>query len=895
MTDPKGLANLVDELAEDFARRLRAGATPAIDEYCSRHPEAADEIRAALTAVAIMERLKPQRDQAAPTQPAAPLFGPPPERIGEYRIIREIGRGGMGVVYEAEQETLGRRVAIKVLPGHLLPNEKLRSRFRREAQAAARLHHTNIVPVFGVGEGEGADQCYYVMQQIDGKGLDKIERSAESPQAFVRGVARIGLQVAEALAYAHKQGVLHRDIKPSNLLLDSKDTVWITDFGVAKVLEESNLTQSGDIIGTLKYMPPERFAGVSDARGDVYSLGVTLYELLTLRPAFPDTTPQHLIQLITQTSPVPPRKLNPDIPTDLETIVLKAAAREPAQRYQTPTALADDLRRFLNDRPIAAKRTGPAEHVLRWCRRNPALAGACGAAVLLMVAVTAVSFAAYWHTAAVNKEITNALGAEKLQRDRAESTAALALDALNRTFDRFAPSRLVVAPPTSGEIGVELPPPPTLTPEAVSLLNDLLQTYEQVAVSGAEFPKLRGEVAEANHRLGDIRRRLGRFDDAVSAYRTAIDLYEQLLTQASDDRVRVKLARAYNESGRALCALQQYDDSREKHQNAIRILTASSKDFADRPECRYELACSYFALGARDSSYMFKSAPEPPSSKDDWGGGPPKKGKNKSQGGPPPKLKLDNSSKQAIVLLARLSEEFPAVPEYRHLLACCYRDLPPVWEPQSTRPGPDRAVELLRKLMADYPRIPDYRHDLCETLGRGGPDMKKGGTSADRQLREAIDLSTELVALYPNVPEYTAAHARYLDRLGMSLQKQGKPADAEPLNRKAVALQTKLVTQYPGVLVHTLWLGLMERSLGQTLSDLKQFKEARTMLEGCINRVEPLWKKDRKLDGLRPFLSMAYGNLAQLNDRTEEPIMAAAARAKAAELQSKKGPPAERQ
>src|SRR5262249_20801725 len=141
-------------------------------------------------------------------------------------------------------------------------------------------------------------------------------------------VARIGVQVADALAYAHSQGILHRDVKPSNLLLDRRGAVWMTDFGVAKLVEEANLTQSGDLVGTLKYMPPERFSGRSDARGDVYSLGITLYELLTLKPAFPDTTPQHLIQLITHEAPLRPRRVNPDVPTDLETIILKATARE---------------------------------------------------------------------------------------------------------------------------------------------------------------------------------------------------------------------------------------------------------------------------------------------------------------------------------------------------------------------------------------------------------------------------------------------------------------------------------------------------------------------------------------------------------------------------------------
>src|SRR5262245_47546880 len=293
----------------------------------------------------MMEQLKPRRPGSELGAGSAELIHSsalpaPSSTLGEYHILREIGRGGMGVVYEARQETLGRHVALKVMPAQLLANERLRSRFRREAQAAARLHHTNIVPVFGVGEQDGL--YYYIMQLIPGRSLDnaiaqpiqplrmadggwRIEettdvegageaRSAPSlnppsairnPQSGLshRGVARIGVQVADALAYAHAHGVVHRDIKPSNLLLDDQGTVWVTDFGVAQLGEGANLTGSGDVVGTIKYMPPERFHGRSDARGDVYSLGITLYELLARRPAFPDTTPHHLIQLIGHSDP----------------------------------------------------------------------------------------------------------------------------------------------------------------------------------------------------------------------------------------------------------------------------------------------------------------------------------------------------------------------------------------------------------------------------------------------------------------------------------------------------------------------------------------------------------------------------------------------------------------
>jgi serine/threonine protein kinase/tetratricopeptide (TPR) repeat protein len=887
MVEPLAEVNRVDELAEEFAGRVRAGERPSVEEYAERYPQWADELRSVLPAVEMLEQLKPRReDIAGPT--TAVTAGALPQRVGEYRIIREIGRGGMGVVYEAEQETLGRRVAIKVLPAHLLANDLLRARFIREANAAGRLHHTNIVPVFGVGECDG--QCFYVMQLINGRGLDRViqelaaNRDEGGPPGadFCRTVARIGAAVADALAAAHRQGILHRDIKPSNLLLDDRGTVWVTDFGLAKLVEEVNLTSSGDLVGTLKYMPPERFAGQSEARGDVYSLGVTLYELLTLRSVFPDTTPQHLIHLVTQGTPNPPRKINPHIPKDLETIVLKAMARDPAHRYQTPEELAEDLRRFLDDQPIRARRTGPIELAWRWCRRNPALAAVTATAFLLMVLVSVVSVGAYVQTAAASRATEEALASEKAQRENAEQTATLALDALNRTYDRFAPTRLVVTPPAEDETGVALPAP-ALPPEAIPLLEDLLRTYEQLARSAGEFPRLHGQAAESNYRIGEIARRLGRFDKAVAAYRTAIDLYNGLPgdSTSSGDGIRIKQARAYNELGRTLRLLQQLDESVRMHRRAIAILT-DNPVFAEKPESRYEQARSWCALGQRD---MLLSPGGPPG-KHDHG---PRKGRR----GPPPDRHLhhhpgppeDNPTQRAVALLERLVREFKTVPEYRHLLACCYRDTPPerFGRGKSNRNDqPDRAVQLLRQLVNDFRRVPDYRLDLCEALARpGGP----GGPGAEAKKRErqveAVTLSEQLVAQYPNVPDYTAAHARHLDGLGMTLLRLGLLDEAEKRHRKAVALQTGLVKQYPEVVGYRFWLGLMERSLGKALGELGQLKEARRLIETGSGRVEALWKKDSRLGGARPFLGMAYRDLARVLSRSGETALAAAAERKA--------------
>ncbi len=434
---------VLERLAAEFVERHRNGECPPLSEYIARHPDLAPDIRDLFPALVQIERLKPATDRTGDFQPAAlSPTGARLERLGDYRILREVGRGGMGVVYEAEQESLGRRVALKVLPSSALWNPTYLERFRREAKAAARLHHTNIVPVFGVGEVDGVP--FYAMQFITGEGLDKVLRdvrrfrhlpaealsgqqgaascllngrfsaaaaeestvsvslgsqlettsslSASGPEGeYCRGVARIGVQVAEGLAYAHKQGILHRDVKPSNLLLDAQGTVWITDFGLAKAEGTEELTDTGDIVGTMRFMAPERYEGRSLPQSDVYALGLTLYELLTLRPAFDDANKAKLIEKVLHDRPLSPREIAAHVPRDLETIVLKCLAKEPKERYASAEALADDLKRFLADRPIQARRASAWEQTWRWCRRNPAVAALLGTIAGLLVVVTLAS------------------------------------------------------------------------------------------------------------------------------------------------------------------------------------------------------------------------------------------------------------------------------------------------------------------------------------------------------------------------------------------------------------------------------------------------------------------------------------------------------------------------
>jgi serine/threonine protein kinase len=485
-------------------------------ELIARHPEIAAELSACLQGLSFVRGAAGQlsggggASMASSPAPSpggvdAAIQGTP---LGDFRLIRELGRGGMGVVYEATQLSLGRQVAVKVLPMAAALDPRRLQRFRNEAQAAAGLHHTNIVPVYAVGCDRSTH--FYAMQMIEGRSLAEIIRELrtaegsgsrrraalarqlldqpDAPQAsidpgtvtlaatavdhtqqlrrpppapaappasshaspstvapssawsgpratdslstlhvgrrseYFRTVARLGVQAAEALEYAHNLGILHRDIKPANLMLDGRGNLWVTDFGLAQMYGDNGLTQTGDFVGTFRYMSPEQAGGgpgrlgtgrrhrraksaaadgsgepsddsaagsgeppvVLDPRTDVYSLGVTLYELLTLQPALPGRNRDDLMVQLASVDPRLPRSIDKTIPVELQTVLAKAYAKDPADRYPTARAFADDLRRFLADEPIHARPPTVWDHAVKWTRRHKSLA--LSAIVVLAVA-----------------------------------------------------------------------------------------------------------------------------------------------------------------------------------------------------------------------------------------------------------------------------------------------------------------------------------------------------------------------------------------------------------------------------------------------------------------------------------------------------------------------------
>jgi serine/threonine protein kinase/WD40 repeat protein len=446
----QGLAEIIDELTA----KLKAQEAVDLEACLQAHPQHAAELRRLYPTL----RLLADFSHSGPGELPTLLRG---ERevalaegtLGDFRLLREVGRGGMGVVYEAEQISLGRRVALKVLPFASTLDSRQLQRFKNEAHAAAQLHHTHIVPVFATGCERGVH--FYAMQYVEGQTLAQViadsrlqepvglpfgadsptgpyapqsaigdlksamahtppvagrstERSAQTP-AYFRTVAHLGIQAAEALEHAHQLGIVHRDIKPGNLLIEhspatandlpltthaSPPRLWVTDFGLAHVQSQAGLTMTGDLVGTLRYMSPEQALAkrvLVDHRTDIYSLGVTLYELLTLEPAFGGHDRQELLRQIAFDEPKAPRRLNRAIPAELETLVLKAMEKNPVDRYGTAQELADDLRRFLEDKPLRAKRPTLAQRARKWVRRHRSVSWMAVVALTLLAIGSTIS------------------------------------------------------------------------------------------------------------------------------------------------------------------------------------------------------------------------------------------------------------------------------------------------------------------------------------------------------------------------------------------------------------------------------------------------------------------------------------------------------------------------
>jgi eukaryotic-like serine/threonine-protein kinase len=467
--------------------------------------------------------------------------------FGDYELIEEIARGGMGVVYRARQKNLDREVAVKLLLHGALASGQDVDRFRAEASAAASLKHPNIVSIHEVGECEG--QHYFSMDLIAGRDLAAITQGGPLP---ARQSAEAVAQVAGAVQHAHDHGVLHRDLKPSNILMDAEGQPHVTDFGLARRLEDAvSLTQTGSLLGTPGYMAPEQAAGKTsriDARSDVYGLGAVLYHVLTGRAPFTGESATDILRQVVEQEPVAPALLNPSIPRDLETICLKCLSKEPGRRYADAKDVAEDLGRFLRHEPILARPIGSLGRLARWARRKPMVAS-LGAAVLLLLLAGAIGSIFYV------RNIELARRSEAAQRVRAEDRQREGEQLINFML---------------GDLADRLQP--------VGRLDVLESTISQVDQFYAKMPadqmtpESRHSQAKALYQFADIRASQGRLAESVTNYDRAIEQYTKLLAAYPTNlNWQFELTRTWNDLGISYARQADYTNALEALDQSLNL------------------------------------------------------------------------------------------------------------------------------------------------------------------------------------------------------------------------------------------------------------------------------------------------------------------------------------
>ncbi len=588
------------QAVQEYLAEVEAGRRPDREALARRFPDLVDEMDPYLDALDLLHEAAPHLHESASGASSSSVVPPemPTEPLGDFRIVREIGRGGMGVVYEAVQLSLGRKVALKVLPFASAFDTRQLQRFRHEAQAAAQLHHPHIVPVFGVGCERGVH--FYAMQLIEGQNLadvigqlraevNNLDRSAgrdvhvavekpfpdgpdENPPVepetvaaftarlsterinrgseYFRTVARLIAEAADALDYAHGSGIVHRDVKPANIVVDAAGVAWVTDFGLAQFQSGVTLTRTGDLLGTWRYMSPEQAGGqhvLVDQRTDVYSLGATLYELLTLQPIFDGSDRGALLRQILHESPRSPRLIDRSVPMELETITLKAVGKTPAERYTTARDMADDLQRFLENRPIRARRPTMWELAAKWARRHRAVVSAAVIALVLIVAVLSVA---------------TVITARAYDRERAR--AAEAAEQYARAERNFQQARRAVDEFT--RIGEEeLRNHPVLDSVRLRMLEAALAYYQEFIDQHHDDPELQSELEASRAKVESI---LAELTTLIGAGRYALlqneAVQDELQLTADQRTVIAELDQRWREAFRGSGRVSRADRERQR-------------------------------------------------------------------------------------------------------------------------------------------------------------------------------------------------------------------------------------------------------------------------------------------------------------------------------------------
>ena len=811
VTDGQGAAGqddgIVELVAECLARIDESKEPPSdvIDAFCGEHPSVAEALRARLVHL----------ERAGLATSRSPAIGDN-RTLGRFKILGELGRGGMGVVYLAEDPSLGRRVALKALGPRLVISDRARARFEREVRAIAGLHHPRIVPVYEVGEESGVP--WYTMELIEGRTLaqviqtlkelhlrtDELSTShlnqatffdngdtdsrfmsesdssteleavtpphdvpalpAEWGKTFVETVCRMVHDVADALEHAHSNGVVHRDVKPSNILIDSRGRALLFDFGLARTETDDALTQTGDFAGTPYYVAPEQVSGNKrgvDHRADVYALGVTLFELLTLQRPFQGRNTQAVFRQILSKDPPLPRKLNKLIPRDLETICITALEKDPNRRYQSATELAADLRRFLEFRPVRARPIGWTTRTIRWGRRHPGAATAAVLSALIAIGVPSAVFA------------TGVFLAREADRTARQAEKA-------SRINQFLLEMLGSAHPA--ELGFD-----ATIREAIDL------AVERAGTDLGE-PEVEAGVRAT---IGNTYVAIGDYEDAEPQLRRALELR---LAELDTDHADV----AVSQDALGICLLQmgELDEAEERFQEALRIhrkdgevnevglagcLAHQALLFAERAD--YDRARGLLAECLDLRRKLFgENSPEVAEGLLDLGAVLEKQSRGTSSDAAGPIEEAERTYRGALMLLAQArGVDHPDTAACRNRLAdLLLRELDP--EEAERKLDLEEAEQLfeenergfINRLGDRHPLVARTRASLALTMHLAGND-----TDAEGAAREALDMQVDLLpAGHPDIANSEVV-------LAQILLKKNFPEDASRLLEDAVNIRRK--------------------------------------------------------------------------------------------------------
>jgi tetratricopeptide (TPR) repeat protein len=654
---------------------------------------------------------------------------------------------------------------------------------------------------------------------------DASHKAGRKKPTYWQSVASIGVQVAQALEHAHSQGILHRDVKPSNLLLDLRGCVWVTDFGLAKADDQQDLTHTGDILGTLRYMPPEAFEGRTDRRGDIYSLGLTLYELLALRPAFAEKDRHRLIKRVTTEEPERLDRLNPQVPRDLVTIVHKAIDRDFGHRYASAADLAADLQRFVNDEPIQARRVTLRERGWRWCRHNPALASMTATAVALLVAgliILAVSNATIIRQ---KNETEVALQEKDIALREARANKEVGDEERQR-----AEENLKVAIEVLDEIVMK---------EAEKQLSHYLQTTDTALLQDGL-----GELFEDSSRA-----RLDR-----ELLQKGVTFYERFAQRnGTTPAAQLESARAYRRVGSIRVELRQWPEAEESFRKAIVLLEKLAEAHPDVWDYQRELAQAYYWLTIAQPNGLIHG---------------PGATTARTQ-------EAEATCRQALALSERLVAKFPEKPDYRLELAHCNHRagelLMAIGQTQRAEQAFRRALALKAEVAKGSPQNPDYRSNLAHGHARLGGLLVDTNrpAEAEQAYRAALGIREDLAIAFPNnaVYRWDVAHSHMM--LGDVLQRRGRFQDAEQAYRSARQGAEKLVTEdvQENFLSKPARLRLaaeLNGSLGTILKNTGQPQDAVKTFRHAVDYYEKLAADYPRVPHYRDRLTVHYTTLANL-------------------------------